>query len=1227
MRVPRFLCFAHNYKLIGSIENALLSKLKLSCNKKLSFFYFYQVIMKSKLLLLGLLGAMATTAFAEEPQPVTGWLLPRGTVDSWTAKSYYATGTNFGSDGPAADWFQPDFDDSAWDVITGPVGNKNWCNTAWNTGNSSYWLRCEFDMENINFDEDVKHLFKTVHDDGAVAYLNGHQFFSHNGVCGNEHVQEIPSQYFLKGRNVLAVIVNNGGGDAYIDFGITSSDVNSESSAKTITYNGMEFRTNGDEARLFSIGNESTIDVPETITYNNKDYTVTSMATSVFVGKNNIVRLTLPSTLTSIENIPFTDCPDIVRLSINTLTPPALSKDMYKDFTDRYLFVPDEAVEAYKAAEHWNKFEVLPVSIYDDIVLKGDIFFIDGVRYIVTSQDDKTVAVSNKGNDESLNKTGDVVIADEITLASEAYTVTEVQDQAFQGWEITSVNFGNNVRKLGTYAFFQCSQLSSVIFPAIMTSWGHHSFYGCQSLIAVTVPEGVTRLEGEVFMDCPKLEQITFPTTLKTIGSNTFYGCTSLNNLVFPDGFISIDDNDWVQGAFMNCSALTNIDWGKGIQRIGSKSFSNTGIKKLDNLPLSVIYIGDDAFAGCKSLTKVVIPSSITELGGVFGSCTNLTDISLPSSLKVLYSTFSNCKSLKSIDLKNIEKLIGAVFENTALESITIPSSVTQIGGTVNAGGGCGIFRGCKLLTEVVIPETVTTNFLADAFMNCTNLERVEINSTFVYELKSTFEGCTKLQEVVFSPSTSMKKDGTQKYLTETWKYQDRTFYHCSSLQKVVFPQDYWVVPKDAFTGCTSLTSIDIPASVFDLHPYAFSGCYSLETIIIPESVKTIGEYCFLGDEKLKYVNFGNNQLIDLLPNYCFQGCTELADFDVPKNVIRLGMGCFTECESLKTISLPATVTSLGDGCFENCSQFVSMICYAPVPPLCGTDVFSGTLYQDSEAKLYVPGESATDYFSSEQWGDWSIILSVDDAPINIEIALDDSAPFEGYKDVQANLFSYSRIFKNTNWQTIILPVSLDYEDFCEDFEIAKIYNIIVTQSVEGGDLGDASIQIVKLKEGDYTVPNVPYMIKAKVADSENAQALSKENCVVYRANPQSLECSNTETAFTFTGTYSAISAADLAGYYAMSGGSWYHQTGAAGLKPMRAYMSITSKTGGYNSIVANHAPIRVSVVGEEEAGEVSAIITLTADTNADEGIIIDRQLIGLPVGSYNLRGKKVIVK
>lgn len=1177
--------------------------------------------MKSKLLLLGLLGAMAATAFAEEPQPVTGWLFPRGTVDSWTAKYFYATGTNFSSDGPAADWFQPDFDDSAWDVITGPVGNKNWCNTTWNTGNSSYWFRCEFDMEDISFEEETKHLFKTVHDDGAVAYLNGHQFFSHNGVCGNEHVQEIPSQYLLKGRNVLAVMVNNGGGDAYIDFGITSSDVNFESSAKTITYNGMEFRTNGDEARLFSIGNESTIDVPETITYNNKDYTVTSMATSVFVGKNNIVRLTLPSTLASIENIPFTDCPDIVRLSINTLTPPALSKDMYTDFTDRYLFVPDEAVEAYKVAEHWNKFEVLPVSIYDDIVLKGDIFFIDGVRYIVTSQDDKTVAVSNKGNDESLNKTGDVVIADEITLASEAYTVTEVQDRAFSGWKITSINFGNNVRKLGVEAFFQCSQLSSVIFPAIMTSWGHHSFYGCQSLIAVTVPEGVTRLEGEVFMDCPKLEQITFPTTLKTIGSNTFMNCTSLNNLVFPDGFISIDDNSWVQGAFMNCSALTNIEWGKGIQRIGVRAFANTGIKTLDNLPLSVIYLGDGAFAGCKSLTKVVIPSSITELGGVFGSCTNLTDISLPSSLTQLVSTFAGCTNLKSIDLKNVKKLLGGTFLGcTSLESIEIPSTLEQIGYNY----GANVFDGCSSLEEIIIPETVKDIWLHGTFRNCTNLKKVVINSSKLYRPSFAFENCVNLESVSFKNEIVLYENNPTYWNEEEEKGM---FMGCSKLEKIDLPEGFYHIAKNSFAHCSMLKEISLPSTLMTLGDNCFAYCYELETIDIPTSVKKIGENCFMADEKLKYVNFGDNQFIDLLPNYCFQGCTELADFDVPKNVIRLGKGCFTECESLKTISLPATVTSLGDGCFEDCSQFVSMICYAPVPPLCGTDVFSGTLYQDSEAKLYVPGESATDYLSSEQWCDWSNILSVDDAPINIEIALDDSAPFEGYKDVQANLFSYSRIYKNTNWQTIILPVSLDYEDFCEDFEIAKIYNIIVTQSVEGGDLGDASIQIVKLKEGDYTVPNVPYMIKAKVADSENAQALRKENCVVYRANPQSLECSNTETAFTFTGTYSAISAADLAGYYAMSGGSWYHQTGAAGLKPMRAYMSITSKTGGYNSIVANHAPIRVSVVGEEEAGEVSAIITLTADTNADEGIIIDRQLIGLPVGSYNLRGKKVIVK
>lgn len=71
--------------------------------------------------------------------------------------------------------------------------------------------------------------------------------------------------------------------------------------------------------------------------------------------------------------------------------------------------------------------------------------------------------------------------------------------------------------------------------------------------------------------------------------------------------------------------------------------------------------IGASVFSDCRSLTSVIIPSSVTEIGwGVFKYCRSLTSVNIPLSVTRIESgTFVNC---------------------TSLTSVNIPSSVTEIG-------------------------------------------------------------------------------------------------------------------------------------------------------------------------------------------------------------------------------------------------------------------------------------------------------------------------------------------------------------------------------------------------------------------------------------------------------------------------------------------------------------------------------------------------------------------
>ena len=180
--------------------------------------------------------------------------------------------------------------------------------------------------------------------------------------------------------------------------------------------------------------------------------------------------------------------------------------------------------------------------------------------------------------------------------------------------------------------------------------------------------------------------------------------------------------------AFWGCRSLSEIVIPSSVTSIGDKAFSCCRSLSEIVIPSSVTSIGDKAFSCCRSLSEIVIPSSVTSIGDyAFSYCHSLSEIVIPSSVTSIGDhAFFDCCSLSEIVIPSSVTSIGkgAFYCCESLSEIVIPSSVTSIGDRA--------FYGCRSLSEIVIPSSVTS--IGDrAFLGCSfpNNLRQELISRF----------------------------------------------------------------------------------------------------------------------------------------------------------------------------------------------------------------------------------------------------------------------------------------------------------------------------------------------------------------------------------------------------------------------------------------------------------------------------------------------------------------
>lgn len=268
---------------------------------------------------------------------------------------------------------------------------------------------------------------------------------------------------------------------------------------------------------------------------------------------------------------------------------------------------------------------------------------------------------------------------------------------------LTTVDFGGNVKRIGSAAFSGCDSLIILINSESIECIEESAFYGAG--ITTFDFKNVTSIKSSAFA-CSKLQSVelyghNFSDTSYTafmssmvkevtlhfddlredvVVGNIFNDCENLSAVnIVGATYIPV-------GIFMHCTNLKDITVPEGCKEIKFRAFYASGIENID-LPDSLKTIEEYAFCDCDSLEVITIPDNVTEISGYcFSHCGNLKSINWGNSKveTIDKNAFENCRSVEELiipdTVKRIENLAFKGMQGVKNKTIKIPASVEYIG-------------------------------------------------------------------------------------------------------------------------------------------------------------------------------------------------------------------------------------------------------------------------------------------------------------------------------------------------------------------------------------------------------------------------------------------------------------------------------------------------------------------------------------------------------------------
>lgn len=390
--------------------------------------------------------------------------------------------------------------------------------------------------------------------------------------------------------------------------------------------------------------------------------------------------------------------------------------------------------------------------------------------------------------------------------------------------------------------------------------------------------------------------------------------------------------------------------------------------------------------------TALVLPDTLTDIGGSLSGFKNVTEITIPGSVKVFNATLQNMKQLKTLTFdEGVEEIAsGSVVSGCkSLTTIHLPSSLQKLSGT-------GTFSGASALTDITLSEGIAITE-GSTFSECTSLKSIELPASITTIPSSMFAGCSALERVTAKGTITAIGNGAFGSVTD-WKDQeiadtvlteipdlsqvtsigDRAFYGCSALETVDL-HSVTTMGYGAFQGCDALSG-EIDLSNLEVIPgHAF--CYdpNITSVITCPTLRSIGDWAFIWAD---ISTISLPETLNSIGTYTFYKASLSGTVALPDSLTQLGASAFSGCEEVNAIQIGSGLKDIPANAFAGCTNLKTITVNnrredVTIPKIDGVTV-----------TYTIPSLEATDDKVSNAEGALSLQQAVDQAngPVTIEI-------------------------------------------------------------------------------------------------------------------------------------------------------------------------------------------------------------------------------------------------